>query len=263
MNLLRNNAADDTLFSLQSLPLLLGAGPEAGKLSDIKLTDTVPGSGPYAPAGVFTDPSLPGHTIYAPRVMPTGVKLPVIVWGEGGCINSGDMMQLFLQEIASHGFLVISNGVPTIGTEFSPKSAVDTMINLYDNGMFTTPYQLTQSIDWVMRGGADQFGEIQKDKIAAAGQSCGGNEAYIAAANDDRIKALGVFNSGLFLKSSRCLLKSLKIPVGYFLGGPKDLATHLVSCCPLIQMKKKLIELSRENRTTQISPRVYQHLKRL
>jgi hypothetical protein len=229
------------MLSLDVLSLLLGAGPEAGLISDFKLTDTIPGSGPYAPAGVFTDASLPGHTIYAPRIVPTGLKLPVIVWGEGGCLNSGDLMQLFLQEIASHGFLVIASGNPTIGGELGTKSAVDTVVNLYDNGIFTTPYHMTQSIDWVMRGGADQFGEIQKDKVAAAGQSCGGVEAYIAALHDDRIKAVGIFNSGILLKSMRCLLKNLKVPVGYFLGGPKDIGTRVVSCS-LTYMNKTFSE---------------------
>src|ERR1700759_1368688 len=137
--LLSNRLADDSLFSLQTLSLLIGAGPEAGRISDLKITDNIPGSGPYAPAGVFTDISLPGHTIYAPRVVPTGLKLPVIVWGEGGCLNSGDVMQLFLQEIASHGFVIIASGPPTIGGEVGMKSAFDTIISLYDNGVFTTP----------------------------------------------------------------------------------------------------------------------------
>jgi hypothetical protein len=42
------------------------------------------GSGPYK-AGYTTDPSLPKHTIFAPKVAPpAGVKMPVIVWGNGG-----------------------------------------------------------------------------------------------------------------------------------------------------------------------------------
>jgi dienelactone hydrolase len=219
---------DDSMFSLGTMKSLLGVGPEAGLISDFKITDTIPGSGPYAPVGIFTENSLPGHTIYAPRVIPTGTKIPVIVWGEGGCINIGDQFQLFLREVASHGYLIIASGAPTLGTKAGTKSAVDSLISIYDNGLFTTPYQLTQSIDWVMRGGADKYGEIQKHRIAAAGQSCGGLEAYVAAVNDDRIKAIGIFNSGLLFKSSKCLLKNLKVPVGYFLGGPKDLASRFV-----------------------------------
>jgi dienelactone hydrolase len=152
-----------------------------------------------------------------------------VVWGEGGCVNSGDVMQLFLTEIASHGYVVIASGAPTVGESAGVKSAIDTMINFYSDGLFTTPYQLTQAVDWVMRGGADRFGIIEKHKIAAAGQSCGGIEALVAAASDERIKAVGVFNSGLFLKSTKCLLEKLRVPVGYFLGGLQDLGTKVVS----------------------------------
>ena len=42
------------------------------------------GSGPYK-AGYTTDPTLPKHTIFAPLVAPpASVKVPVIVWGNGG-----------------------------------------------------------------------------------------------------------------------------------------------------------------------------------
>jgi dienelactone hydrolase len=215
--------------------MLVASGPDSGLISDFKMTDTIPGSGPYAPAGIFTDPSLPGHTIYVPRTVPTGVKLPVIVWGNGGCMNSGDMFQLFLTEVASHGYLVIASGSPTMGDVAGGKSVIDTVANIYSNGLFTTTYQMTQSEDWVMRGGADGFAEIEKDKIASAGQSCGGLEAFVAAMHDERIKAVGLFNSGLILKSTRCLLKQLKVPVGYFLGGEKDIANRNV--CPPSLMK--------------------------
>jgi hypothetical protein len=42
------------------------------------------GSGPYK-AHYFTDPSLPNHTIYAPKVPVTGRKMPLIAWANGGC----------------------------------------------------------------------------------------------------------------------------------------------------------------------------------
>lgn len=42
------------------------------------------GSGPYN-AWYTTDAGLPKHTIFAPKVAPpAGVKMPVIVWGNGG-----------------------------------------------------------------------------------------------------------------------------------------------------------------------------------
>jgi hypothetical protein len=60
-------------------------GPEYPK-TGIKRTQR-PGTGPYKshPAG-RTDSELPDHTIYAPITPPpASAKMPVIVFGEGGC----------------------------------------------------------------------------------------------------------------------------------------------------------------------------------
>ena len=38
--------------------------------------------------------------------------------------------------------------------------------------------QMTESIDWVYKGDARKYGEVDVDKIAASGQSCGGLGAY-------------------------------------------------------------------------------------
>lgn len=64
-----------------------------------------PGSGPPYPARVLTDPSLPGHSIYAPQTPPAGnVSLGFIAWANGGCAMSGGAeYRNFLLEMASHG----------------------------------------------------------------------------------------------------------------------------------------------------------------
>jgi hypothetical protein len=66
------------------------------------------GSGPFK-AKVLEDPSLPDHTIYVPE-NPGQEKLPIIAWANGFCLPAGMMFANFLSEIASHGFIVISNG---------------------------------------------------------------------------------------------------------------------------------------------------------
>jgi hypothetical protein len=59
------------------------------------------GSGPF-PAQMTTDASLAGHTIFAPKVPPTGnVSIPVIVWGNGACTLGAGTYQNLLVEIAS------------------------------------------------------------------------------------------------------------------------------------------------------------------
>jgi len=87
------------------------------------------GSGPY-PADYETSATLANHTIFRPQTLPSE-RLPIVVWGNGGCSANGLSQGNFLREIASHGFLAIANGAP--------------------NGSgSTTSQMLTQSIDWAV-----------------------------------------------------------------------------------------------------------------
>jgi dienelactone hydrolase len=64
---------------------------------------------------------------------------------------------------------------------------------------------------------------MDKTRIAVAGQSCGGIQAYTASL-DPRIKATAIFNSGLINEVNKKHFPKLHAPVGYFLGGPTDIA---------------------------------------
>jgi hypothetical protein len=147
-----------------------------------------PGTGPY-PAKFFTgilyrcpnrlvfthniDPSLPEKTIYAPIVPPKdNIKMPVVVWAEGGCFKTGTFYQPYLTEIASHGYLVLANGPPVGGP---PKTVADMgkLMTLGQNKIS----DLQASIDWALKGNGSKYGNIDTTKIAAGGQSCGGTEA--------------------------------------------------------------------------------------
>jgi hypothetical protein len=77
-----------------------------------------------------------------------------------------------------------------------------------------------------------KYGSIDLEKIAAAGQSCGGIESYTATLADPRIKWTVLFNSGYIDRSQATLkaLKDLKGPVAYFLGDSTDVAFTNVSC---------------------------------
>ena len=120
------------------------------------------GTGPYK-AAYATDTTLPNHTIYAPKSPPKGVKMPVMLFANGLCLNTGNMYPNFLTEIASHGYLVIANGVPG-GVGFAKVT------------------QMIDAMDWVMKGeGTKKYGEIDAQNIAVSGQSCGGLEAYSAS----------------------------------------------------------------------------------
>jgi hypothetical protein len=90
---------------------------------------------------------------------------------------------------------------------------------------------LTQSMDWITKKNGDggRYGKLDKTKIAAAGQSCGGMEAW-SVSGDPRVKLTGMFNSGLFGSSgSSPLFARMNHPVAYFLGGTGDIAYQNVS----------------------------------
>jgi hypothetical protein len=222
----------DILFSgfisLDKISGTLGLGSEFPPLSELLpgVTDILTGnqqpggSGPY-PAKWFTDPELPNHTIYAPASPPVGVQLPVIVWGNGFCINVGNSYQPFLQEIASHGYLVIASGPPL------PKIALDPLTLITTTGLQSKSIQLTQAIDFVYAGKASKYGSIDTSRLAAAGQSCGGQEAYSASYHDPRVVLTMLFNSGVFIPARRYLLSELTAPVAYFCGGPIDLSYEI------------------------------------
>jgi hypothetical protein len=92
-------------------------------------SDNSGGSGQYK-SRMQSDKSLPGHTIYVPKSPVTGLKLPVLVWGNGGCIAYGASFQNFLTEIASQGYLVIANGAESISALFSGQSKVSDLVSL-------------------------------------------------------------------------------------------------------------------------------------
>jgi cellulase/cellobiase CelA1 len=164
------------------------------------------GSGPY-PADYETSGTLPNHTIYRPQSLPSE-RLPVFVWGNGGCSANGLSQQNFLREIASHGFLAIANGGPNAGGS-------------------TNSAMLTQSIDWAVaensRAGSKYYGKLDTTKVAVGGFSCGGLEAY-AVSNDSRVTTTTIFSSGLLNDADDYQLRRLTKPIAYFVGGPSDIA---------------------------------------
>ncbi|MFG2085200.1 MULTISPECIES: alpha/beta hydrolase [unclassified Spirillospora] len=165
------------------------------------------GTGPY-PADYETTWRLWDHTVYRPENLPSGIRLPIVAWGNGACSADGTMFENFLKELASHGFLVIANGRP---------------------GGFgrTDADMLTEAIDWAIeengRVGGKYRGKIDTGKVAVMGQSCGGLEAYEVSA-DPRVTATGIWNSGMLSDSDNWQLARLHAPIGYFVGGPSDIA---------------------------------------
>ena len=175
------------------------------------------------------EPSLQAHTVFAPQDLSGFSKknpLPVLVWGNGACTNSPWEHFKFLNEIASHGYLVVATGF--IPMEEKP----------YQGPMSTTEQQI-ESIDWVIRENSDPespyYNKVDVKSICLSGMSCGGLQSLYNCA-DPRIKSLMICNSGLFKESNRAQakggmpmpekakLREIHTPVIYILGGKEDIA---------------------------------------
>ena len=134
--------------------------------------------------------------------------MPIVVWSNGACSADGTSAVNFLKEIASYGFLVISNGNPGGGGSSSSS-------------------WLTQSIDWAVaensRSQSALYNRLDTSKIGVAGFSCGGIEAY-AVSGDPRVTTTGIFSSGLLNDADDYQLRRLDHPIVYIIGGPSDIA---------------------------------------
>ncbi len=133
-------------------------------------------------------------------------RLPVVVWGNGGCTFDTPVYADLLSTIASHGFLVITTaGRPQDGPASRAATAAD----------------LKAAIDWAVRenarAGSPLKGKIQTRRVAVMGQSCGGGLALELGA-DPRVTTIGVFNYGI----ADDTLKKLHGPVLLINGHTSD-----------------------------------------
>lgn len=177
-------------------------------------------------AVMVSDESLPTHTIFRPQdlsVFGKKNKLPIIAWGNGACANSPWEHVNFLNEVASHGFLVIAIGpMPKEGEQTRDRS---------------TSSQLSDAIDWAITQNADKdspyYKKIDVKNIAVSGMSCGGLQT-LEIAPDPRVTTAVVCNSGILPNPNAGMpgmpglvkdqLKKLHTPTLYILGGESDIA---------------------------------------
>lgn len=158
------------------------------------------GTGPYK-AFVISDSAFDGYAVYRPENLKAAVrkegKLPVIVFGNGGCRNSSVEFQKYLNEIASYGYVAVAIG------PLSFKSVEET--NSAFTGM-TDASLLNKAMDLMVAQAADPesdyYGMVDVDKICAMGQSCGGLQALTASV-DSRVKTSVILNSGIFKEDGR------------------------------------------------------------
>jgi hypothetical protein len=234
--------------------LLRNGGMQPGSESIQGNVPPDPGSGPW-PAHKFTDASLPRHTLYAPKNPPKDQNLPFLAFGNGACGTNGAGYENFLLEIASHGYIIAADGEPqsgglltSFGAGFSPADGQSKVADM------------VESVDWALGAGADKFGRIDPERIATMGHSCGGLEAMSVAYHNPKVKFMVLLNIAIFQDNKRYLLKELKAPVAWFIGGPKDMGFSNVSirvslCYRHVNM------IFRQTRTMNFSLMAYRHSK--
>ena len=193
------------------------------------------GTGQF-PAVLEQDTALPTHTVYRPNDLAKlqGQKLPLIVWGNGACVNNGLAHRNFLMEIASHGFLAIAIGPPQAPQPSANKDGKQAA----PAGPATKSTLLIDAINWAVgekgRKDSKYHNKIDTSKIAAMGMSCGGIQAY-AVAEDPRIKLIGIWNSGILnapINGKAAVmedirkdqLEKLHTPIFYITGDKTDIA---------------------------------------
>jgi acetyl esterase/lipase len=169
------------------------------------------------------------HTVFVPQDLSkfnAKNPLPILVWGNGACANSPWEHMNFLNEIASHGFIVLATGeIP--------------MVDEWYKGPMSRSEQQIESIDWAFAQNADPkspyYQKLDLKNICVAGMSCGGLQTLFNCA-DPRIKLLMICNSGLFNQENagqavggmpmpkKEKLNEIHTPIMYMLGGKEDIA---------------------------------------
>jgi dienelactone hydrolase len=188
------------------------------------------GSGPE-PAIAYSDPALPTHTIYRPDTLQG--SYPVVLWGNGSCVNSNFAYREFLAEVASHGFIVLAIGP----WRDSPPPREPRPSDPAQWPPFETRYsQMLDALEWITaensRADSPFHGKVAVGKVAAMGHSCGGLQT-VRASVDPRITTAVVLNSGMMPDGDqymirheleRSILDEMHAPIAYFIGGETDIA---------------------------------------
>ncbi len=199
-------------------------------LGNLALAANPTGSGPE-PATILSEPSLPTHTIYRPANLKG--RYPVVLWGNGSCVNSSFGYREFLAEVASQGFIVLAIGP----YRDSAPPRQQRPENPAEWPPFETSHtQMLDALDWITaesrRQGSPYYEHVVVNKVAAMGHSCGGLQT-VKVSTDPRITTALVLNSGMITDEDqymirhgvkRSILKQMHAPIAYFIGGEKDIA---------------------------------------
>lgn len=195
---------------LTGLALLSAVAAAAGQ-STIVVTDT--------------SPALADFTIYRPVDM--GVRsepTPVIVWGNGGCSLNQSRWLPIISRLARAGYLVLAAGAPDGPPD---RTTPPEQRRRY------TDEDLKRAVDWAFAanesGDTTYVGQLDTDRIALAGNSCGGITSTALASRDDRIRSIFILSGGSIgpmakREEKAAIMNTVKAPLMYVVGGKEDFA---------------------------------------
>ena len=197
-------------FEQLKVPDYGGSGPhKAVAVREKSLTDFVV----YRPVNLDA-----AMTVGQPGMWATGEakkeKLPVLIFCNGGCMDTSIGYENMLADIASHGYVVVAIG------ELQ-------MFAQHENDQHTPSSMVKKALDWICNPSSPYYKYINTEKIAAAGHSCGGAQV-LANAADPRLKTYIILNAGMgkmtMADASAKSLKNLHGPILYLVGGTTDVA---------------------------------------
>lgn len=173
------------------------------------------GSGPQKAIAV-REKSLTDFVIYRPINIEE--KLPVLIFCNGGCMDTSIGYENMLTDIASNGYLIVAIGEMQ-------------MFAQHEKDQHTPSSMVKKALDWVSQQAANPsspyYNKIDAERIAAAGHSCGGAQV-LANAADPRLKTYIILNAGMgkmtMANANVKSLKKLHGPIFYLVGGTSDVA---------------------------------------
>jgi dienelactone hydrolase len=184
-------------------PLLATAGAQVKTLAG-------GGSRPYRVTMTDEIEGLPHHTVYMPQLPAAqkDAKLPIFVWANGACADVGNAYRYFLDNIASHGYLVVTIGkIGPAGAEshygkWPAEFGIPKEAPPLDGPTGSLPFEMKQAIDWaVAQNSAEDSplkGRIDTSRIGVAGHSCGTLQALSMSSTDPRITTTLMLNGGVW-----------------------------------------------------------------
>ena len=141
--------------------------------------------------------------------------LPVIVWANGGCFRSDFTWNPLFERWAKGGFAVLH--LTGAGGDDDIASMLQT----------TSKTEHAALIKWVVEQNKSGMyaGKLDIERIIVAGNSCGGVTALQVAAEEQQLAAVFVLSGSSAVGSTDTkVMKAVKVPVGFIVGGEEDIA---------------------------------------